>query len=85
MLLYQSNLVLSSGLCNSFKMRIAAALLTLYFYRKFNYNQYSVIFTVILYCVIDIAAYVIFRYRVPAMPFMYQDGIKIEVTIKNGA
>jgi hypothetical protein len=48
----------------------ATALLPLMFYKKLNRGHLIILATVILYCVIHAAAYVIFRYRLPIMPLM---------------
>jgi len=49
---------------------ITAALLPFLFIRKLTRMHLILYATVLLYCLIHAAAYVIFRYRIPIMPFM---------------
>ncbi len=49
---------------------VSAALLAVIFFKKFKQHHLIMLATVILYCVIHAAAYVIFRYRLPIMPFL---------------
>jgi len=49
---------------------IGSALLSLVFFKKFKQGHYIILVTVVLYCVIHAAAYIIFRYRIPVMPFL---------------
>ncbi len=49
---------------------ISTALLSLAFYNKFKQSHFIILATIVLYCIIHAAAYIIFRYRVPVMPFL---------------
>ncbi len=49
---------------------LTTALLPLLFFRKLERSHLILYATVLLYCAIHAASYVIFRYRLPAMPIM---------------
>jgi len=49
---------------------IAAAIFPLFHFKKLTRQHFVLYATVLLYCIIHAAAYVIFRYRIPIMPIM---------------
>ncbi len=49
---------------------VSAALIPLIYFKTLNKNHFILYGTVFLYCFIHAAAYIIFRYRIPIMPFL---------------